>query len=361
MLSVQVRHDFPGFALDAAFDVDRRGIVALFGPSGAGKSSIVNAIAGLMRPRDGRIRIDDATLLDTDAGVDVPTRSRRIGYVFQDSRLFPHLSVAGNLAYGAKRAPEPPSQAEHDRIVDLLGIGHLAGRRPATLSGGERQRVALGRALLSRPRLLLLDEPLAALDQARKAEILPYLEQLRGTLPIVYVSHSVEEVTRLADEIVVLNTGRVAAQGSVFDITSRLDLFPLTGRFEAGAVIEGRIASQAAADHLTEVTLDGGRLWVPRLDAEVGATVRIRIRARDVMLAVSEPDGISANNVLAGEVADIREDAGAYLDVLVACGNDRLIARITHRSLHRLGLRPGQKVHAVIKSVTVDRHSATVA
>ena len=361
MISVSLRHGFSGFDLDVAFAVDRRGITALFGPSGSGKSTTVNAVAGLLRPRAGRVVVDDTVLLDTAGKVDVPARQRRIGYVFQDARLFPHMTVAANLDFGARRAPTPPTAADRGRILDMLGIGHLAHRKPAALSGGERQRVALGRALLSQPRVLLLDEPLAALDQARKAEIMPYFEQLRGTLPILYVSHSVEEVTRLADEIVVLNHGKVAAQGSVFDITARLDLFPLTGRYEAGAVVEGSIAQQLAPEFLSEIALSAGRLWVPRIDAEPGTRVRIRVRARDVMLALHEPSGISANNVLACEVAEIRADVGAYLDVLLACGDDRLIARITHRSLARLGLRPGLPVYAVIKSVTVDRHSATVA
>jgi molybdate transport system ATP-binding protein len=361
MLAVKVQHSVPGFDLDVDFAVDRPGITALFGPSGSGKSSTVHAIAGLLRPQAGRVAVDDAVLLDTGTGIHVPARARRIGYVFQDARLFPHMTVAGNLDYGARRADAPPTPAERARIIEMLGIGHLESRKPAALSGGERQRVALGRALLARPRLLLLDEPLAALDQPRKAEIMPYFEQLRGTLPIVYVSHSVEEVTRLADEIVVLNHGRVAAQGSVFDITARLDLFPLTGRFEAGAVVEGTIARQLEADSLSEIALSAGTLWVPRIDAAPGAHVRIRIRARDVMLALHEPNGISANNVLAGEVAEIRADVGAYLAVLLACGSDRLIARITHRSLARLQLRPGLPVYAVIKSVTVDRHSTAVA
>lgn len=360
-LAVDIRHRLGTFALEARFSVDRPGVTALFGPSGAGKSTTIDAIAGLLRPLEGRIRINGDIVLDTAAGICVPARRRRVGYVFQDARLFPHLSVRANLLFGARRAPGGVDSAALARMIELLGIGNLLGRRPAGLSGGERQRVALGRALLSRPRILLLDEPLAALDSGRKAEILPYFEALRheAGIPIVYVSHAIDEVTRLADSLVLLSGGRVAAEGTVPEVMARLDLFPITGRFEAGAVVDGRVERHDDCDGLSAIAFDGGLLWVPLLEAPEGASVRLRIRARDVILATREPEAISANNVIPGIVADIRRDAAPFLDVRVACGATSLIARITHRSLARLDLEPGRPVFAVIKSVSVERQIAS--
>ncbi|MEX0923931.1 MAG: molybdenum ABC transporter ATP-binding protein [Rhodovibrionaceae bacterium] len=360
-LDVRFAHSFGGFSLDINFSAESSGITALFGPSGSGKSSTVNAIAGLLSPRQGHISLGDRVLFDSHTGQSLPARKRQVGYVFQDARLFPHMSVRANLEFGARRrGGTAAAREDFDHIVDLLGLGHLLARRPRALSGGEKQRVALGRAMLSRPRLLLLDEPLAAIDPSRKAEILPYFERLRDEagVPIVYVSHSVDEVGRLADRLVVLNEGRVAAQGPVHEIMSRLDLFPLTGRFEAGAVIEAAVLRHEEADHLTEVGFDGGRLWVPRIQAPAGSRLRLRIRARDVMLALGQPEGISANNILRGTITEIRRDEGPYLDIRMLCGQTPLIARITHRSLRRLGLRPGLEIFAVIKSATVDRHAA---
>lgn len=358
-LDVAIRHRFGDFSLDAAFATGRPGVTALFGPSGAGKSSIVQAIAGLLRPVMGRIAIDGEVLFDATSGRNIATRNRRIGYVFQDARLFPHLSVRSNLLFGARRRhPAHPAEA-FEAIVALLGIGALLDRRPRDLSGGERQRIALGRALLSDPRLLLLDEPLAALDQNRRAEIMPYFERLRdeARIPILYVSHSIDEVARLADEIVVVDHGRTIAQGSVFDILARLDLAPITGRFDAGAVLEASIDAQHAQDRMTSLVFDAGRLWVPAIDAPVGSNIRVRIRARDIMLALDEPQRISANNVVAATVVEIRSDADANVDVLLACGHARLIAQITRRSLARLALSPGMPIFAVIKSATIDRRS----
>lgn len=358
-LEVAFEHRFETFALDVNFSAQSNGITALFGPSGSGKTSTINAIAGLISPSAGQVRLDGRALFDSAAGTDLPARKRQVGYVFQDARLFPHMSVRRNLQFGARRRCAAAASEDFDHIVDLLGLGHLLQRRPRSLSGGEKQRVALGRAMLSRPRLLLLDEPLAAIDASRKAEILPYFERLRDEagVPIVYVSHSIDEVARLADHLVVLNEGRVAAEGPVFDIMSRLDLFPLTGRFEAGAVVDARIARHDPEDSLTEVTFDRGSLWVPALEAPEGTAVRLRIRARDVILARGEPEGLSANNVIPGEIAEIRCDEGPYLDVQLRCGATQLIARITYRSLKRLGLEPGEQVYAVIKTATVDRNA----
>lgn len=356
-LDIAIRHDLGDFSVNAAFAVDEPGITALFGPSGAGKSTIIAAMAGLIVPDGGHVRIDGETLFDAGARINVAPQHRQIGHVFQESRLFPHLDVRRNLLYGARRARGRTPAIGFDPLVELLGIGHLLQRKPVNLSGGERQRVALGRAVLAAPRLLLLDEPLAALDQARRHEIMGMLEQLRDVarIPMIHVSHALDEVTRLADHMVVLDQGQVAASDSVYAITSRIDLFPLTGRFEAGSVLPGHIAEHDLKHHLSAVTISGGCLWVPRIDRPVGAPVRIRIRARDVMLATAPPSDISANNIVAGTISAIRRDDGAYLDVRVACGSDHLIARITHRSLARLGLSEGQPVHVVIKSVTVER------
>lgn len=356
-VEVEIRHARGDFTLDVAFATAETGVTALTGPSGAGKTTIVDVIAGLVTPARGRVAVGGRILLDTRAGIDLAPRHRRVGYVFQDGRLFPHLSVRENLLFGWRRSPRPLPEAEIAALVDLLGLGPLLARRPATLSGGERQRVALGRALAMRPDVLLLDEPLAALDAARRAEILPRLERLRdeAEVPIVYVSHHVPEVTRLADRVVVLRDGRVVAHGSVFDVTARLDLAGLDATFEAGAVLEATVARHDAEDALTELAVPDARLVVPAIARPVGARVRVRIAARDVMLAVEAPTGVSANNVLAGVVDEIRPGEGAHADVLVRVGGWRLPARITRRSVVRLGLAPGRPVHALVKAVTVDR------
>ncbi|MEM1344730.1 MAG: molybdenum ABC transporter ATP-binding protein [Pseudomonadota bacterium] len=358
-LDVSIAHAYPGFALDVAFRVERPGITALFGPSGAGKSSVIQAVAGLLRPEEGRIAIAGETVFDAERGVMVAPRRRRLGLVFQDARLFPHLSVAANLDYGARRARPRPTGPQRDEVIALLGIEALLTRRPAGLSGGERQRVALGRALLANPRLLLLDEPLAALDPARKAEILPYLERLRdqARLPILYVSHAIDEVTRLADDMLVLSKGTVAAAGPVEDIMARLDLFPLTGRFEAGAVIRATLTRHLGAERLSEATFPGGVLRIAALDAPLGTPLRLRIRARDVMLALRRPEGLSARNILAVRLAEIRPEDGPYADIRLECAGTGLLARVTKSAVAELGLRPGLELFAIIKTVSLTRAS----
>jgi molybdate transport system ATP-binding protein len=356
-IAVTIRHRRGDFTLDVDFAVAATGVTALYGPSGAGKTTTIDAVAGLLRPARGRIALGGRVVFDAAAGIDVPPRRRRVGYVFQDGRLFPHLSVRENLLFGWRRARPRPADAEVAALVEILGIGPLLARRPASLSGGERQRVALGRALAMRPDALLLDEPLAALDAARRAEILPRLEQVRdeARIPIVYVSHQLDEIARLADHVVVLRDGRVVASGSVFDVTARLDLAGLDPGFEVGAVLDGTIVRHDAADALTELAIPGGRLVIPAVARPVGARVRVRIAARDVMLALEAPAGVSANNVLAGVVDEIRAGAGPHADVLVRVGAWRLPARITRRSVRRLELAPGRPVHALVKTITVDR------
>ena len=351
---IELRHRLGAFELDAAFNFGSApGVTALFGPSGAGKSTIIGALAGLMRPSFGRVVLAGASVLDTERGIDLPARERRVGVVFQDARLFPHMSVRANVLYGWHRAPEKAERARIDAIIALLGLDALLARRPRTLSGGERSRVALARALLMNPRVLLLDEPLAALDAPRKAEILPYLERLvRETkIPMLYVSHSLDEVARLADRMVVLDKGRVLAEGSLFDITGRLDL--LTGKhLVPGAVLEAAIAGHDEAHGLTELAFAGEILVVPYIPRASGEKVRIRIDPEDVMLALIRPDGVSANNILPASVAVIHQDQ-ANADVQLNLKEARLVARITRRSLERLSLREGTAVFAVIKSVTV--------
>ena len=357
-LSVEIALARPGFALDVAFD-SPGGVTALFGRSGAGKSTIAGLLAGLVRPDRGRILVDGEVMVDRAAGIFVPPHRRRIGSVFQDGRLFPHLTVRQNLLYGAWFARRQASGKPLADIVELLGIGHLLDRRPATLSGGEKQRVAIGRALLASPRLLLMDEPLASLDARRKDEILPYLERLRdeARVPIVYVSHSIAEVTRLATTIVLISAGRVHAVGPVQDVMGRAGLYPLAGRFEAGAVLGVRITAHDPRWSLTELTGDFGRLTVPRLDAPVGTALRVRIRARDVILAVTRPTGISALNVLAAEVDRLVPIEEGALEVQLRLGGERLLARVTRRSGEALGLAAGREVFAVIKTVAIDRRS----
>ena len=358
VLEVDIEHRLGAFELDIHFR-SGRGLTALFGRSGAGKTSVINAIAGLVRPERGRIVVDGWVLMDTERGIRAPAHRRRVGYVFQEDRLFPHLTVRQNLLFGRWFAPGSGPPARLDDVVDLLGIGSLLDRRPGRLSGGEKQRVAIGRALLASPRLLLMDEPLASLDARRKDEILPYIERLRDqtSVPIVYVSHAVAEVTRLASTIVLISDGRVRAVGSLQEVMGRAELYPIAGRFEAGAVLAVRVTAQDPRWGLTELAGAFGKLTVPRLPAPVGAALRVRIRARDVILAATPPTGISALNILAGRVEAVVPIEEAALEVQLRLGDERLLARVTRRSGASLGLVPGREVFAVIKTVAIDRHS----
>jgi molybdate transport system ATP-binding protein len=351
-LSVAIRHRFPGFALDAAFEAPA-GITVLFGRSGCGKTTVVNAVAGLVRPDEGRITVDGRCLLDTARGIAVPPHRRRLGCIFQEGRLFPHLTVRQNLRYGAWFAPRDAGRDEFGRVVELLGIGHLLDRRPGALSGGEKQRVAIGRALLARPALILADEPLAALDDARKAEILPYFERLRddGAVPILYVTHAVSEVARLATTVVALEAGRVVGQGPVAEVLGDPSVLP-AGTREAGAVLEATIAAHHA-DGLTELRAGGQPLLLPQLSQAVGTTLRVRIAAHDVILSRRRPEGLSALNILAGTVHEVRAGEGPGAIVALDTAAGRVLARITRRSALALGLEPGMTAHAVIKSVSV--------
>ncbi|MBS0221570.1 MAG: molybdenum ABC transporter ATP-binding protein [Proteobacteria bacterium] len=349
-LDVDIKHRHGTFHLQARF-VSQPGVTALFGRSGSGKTTLVNIVGGLIRPDRGRVTVDGQVLVDTDRRLFVPRHRRRIGYVFQDSRLFPHLSVRQNLLYGRWfTSGTGGAVADFDSVVELLGIGALLDRRPDSLSGGEKQRVAIGRALLAHPRLLLMDEPLASLDEARRAEILPYIERLRDKagVPILYVSHSVAEVARLATTVVILSDGKVTAVGPV------LDILPLADASDGGSVLDAVVAHHDEGFQLTTLASVAGELQVPRLSAPAGASVRAYIRARDVMLSLQPPQEISALNVLAGKVAQI-VPSGAQADIRLDCNGAVLMARLTNKSVQRLALVPGRPVYAVIKSVSFER------
>jgi molybdate transport system ATP-binding protein len=351
-LEVDIDHVRDHFHLTARFS-SAPGLTALFGRSGSGKSTLVDIIGGLIRPMRGRVAVDGQVLVDTDRGVFVPKHRRRVGYVFQDSQLFPHLSVRNNLLYGRWFARNGGgASGDLSSVVELLGIGTLLDRRPDSLSGGEKQRVAIGRALLAHPRLLLMDEPLASLDEARRVEILPYVERLRDEagVPIVYVSHSVAEVARLATTVVILTDGKVTAVGPV------LDILPLADIGDAGGVLDATVARHDEVFQLTVLASAAGELQVPRLAAAIGSPVRAYIRARDVMISLRPPEEISALNVLPGRIAAIIPNPnGAQADVRLDCSGAALMARLTAKSVQRLALAPGRPVFAVIKSVSFER------
>jgi molybdate transport system ATP-binding protein len=363
MLEVSLRHAFPGgFDLDLAFSAPTPGVTALFGPSGSGKSTVLAAVSGLLRPREGRVALDGGPpLLDTARGVSVPSEKRRCGVVFQDARLFPHLSVERNLRYGLRRAPPGADGPSLDEVVALLGIGHLLRRRPLGLSGGETQRVALGRALLSRPRLLLMDEPLASLDAARRAEVLPFLARLRDAagLPILYVTHAMGEVDALADTLVVLEAGRVVASGPVETVAARTDLPQLSLRRDAGALLSCAVLAHDPARGLTRLGFPGGELTVPLRPEPPGARVRVRARARDVAVATEAPRGISTHNVLACRLEGVAEAGDHEVFLRLAVGPTPLLSRVTRDTPGRLGLSPGMALWALVKSVAFDRGPET--
>ncbi len=362
MLEVDVAVPRGKFRLEAAFASDAP-IVALFGRSGSGKTTLIESIAGLVRPDAGRIVIDGRTLFDSARGIDLAPEARRVGYVFQEGLLFPHLSVRANLAYGERLVPAGERFIGRDRIVGLLGLAPLMDRHPETLSGGEKQRVAIGRALLASPRILLMDEPLASLDAARKSEILQYVELLRDDLrlPIVYVSHVVDEVTRLADSLVVIAEGRLVASGPVADLLGRPEGQAHEGRYDAGAVIEARVARHDERFELSVLEFDGGELVVPNIDALPGEPVRARIRSRDVSLALERPRGVSIQNIFECSVLSLGGEFGAIVDVQLRVGATHLVARITRKSAAELALAPGARVFAMVKAVSIDRRSVGFA
>lgn len=347
------------------------GITVLFGPSGSGKTSILRAVAGLERAPGGLVRLGSHTWQDDAAGVWLPTHRRPLGYVFQEASLFDHLDVLGNLRYGVGRAGAAGPHQGHgyghggqptlkgpdalQQAITLLGIGHLLQRRTDGLSGGERQRVAIARALATQPRLLLLDEPLSALDAARRQEILPWLERLRdeAQVPMLYVTHSVDELARLADEVVVLHQGEVQAQGSVADVMADAR-GPLVQGEDAGSLLTAVIEERDPPWHLCRARFDGGDLWLRDTGQPLGHPVRLRVLARDVSLAVQEPRGLSVQNVVQGVVESVTVGAHpSQVMVALRCGHSVVLSRVTQRAAHDLQLRPGLGVWAMIKAVAV--------
>ncbi len=341
------------FALNVDLQLPGRGVTALFGPSGCGKTTLLRCIAGLERA-SGSLMVNEH--LWQDATHFVPTHQRAIGYVFQEASLFPHLSVRGNLHYGMKRVSSNGSLAI-DPIIDLLGIRALLDRKPEGLSGGERQRVAIARALAVDPKLLLMDEPLAALDLKRKQEILPYLDRLQATLeiPILYVTHSPDEVVRLAHHLVVMDSGRIVASGELADTLSQLDLPVKLGQ-EAGVVIEAVVGSIESQWHLTRMDFDGGSVWIRDPSLAPGAKARVRILASDVSLAREQPGKSSIQNVLQGQIDAMRDDEHPGLVLVrVKVGDTALLARVTKRAVSELALMPGDTVWTQVKSVALAR------
>ncbi len=353
MIGFACRLARPGFALDAAFEAGP-GVTALFGPSGSGKSTIIRLLAGLERPDEGRIAAGGTVLLDTARRIAVPPHRRRIGLVFQDALLFPHLSVRANLGYGRFFTPKHERRLSLEPVVEVLGIGHLLDRRPATLSGGERQRVAIGRALLTSPRLLLMDEPLASLDQARKLEVLPFIERLRDefAIPIVYVSHSVEEVARLASRVVKLQEGKVVAAGSPAAVLAPASL--AVDRFDALSILTAPVKRRLADYGVTLLAHPAGDIVVPGL-IEGDGPVGIAIRATNVTLAVGQPGEVSIRTSLEGRVVAIETDGGPFALVTIAlAGGDTLRAYATRLAIDGLNLRTGDTVRALVKAVSID-------
>ena len=358
-LHIAANLSFGGFQLKVEEDIRLEGIVALFGPSGSGKSTLLRVIAGLERGNCGRIAFGDQVWADSSANVFVPPHQRSVGLVFQDGRLFAHLTVDGNLRYAARRSVKTRKSISFEGVVEALDLKDLLCRSPATLSGGERQRAALGRTLLSQPDLLLLDEPMSALDVRRKGELLPFIEKVPQAfgVPMIFVSHAVDEVIRLADEAIILVDGKVSGRGPLPEIFQQAGMHGLTGNFEAGSVVDATVVEQDAKYQLTAVKIGGETLWMPMVSSlPCGEDVRLRIRARDVSLATCVPKGISIRNCLPAHVTQIdAEPDTAFAEVMADIGGQAIRARITRHAADELGLKRGMKAYVLIKSVSFDR------
>lgn len=356
-LSFDITQAQGDFTLNARYAGDMSGVTALFGASGAGKSSLLRALAGFEKSASGKVVLAGETLLDSATGRFVKPSKRGFGMVFQQPNLFDHLDVAGNLRFAERRAEGLPGP-KYDAVVEALDLGPLLAQRSQTLSGGERQRVAIGRALLARPRMLLMDEPLSGLDSKRKAQILPYIARLpqQFALPVVYVTHAVDELTRIADKMIAMDAGRVVACGDLPEVFPRLDLDAGGSHFEAGAILQGHINGHDPDLHLSFVTVEGMRLSMPSAPLEVGAPVQLRVRARDVMISKGRPEGLSAQNVLPVTIANIIEEPDtAFAELFLKAETQILRARITRAALAQLGLARGQKAFAVLKAISFDK------
>jgi molybdate transport system ATP-binding protein len=355
-IHTRFRIDYGTFVLDANLRLPGHGVTGLFGPSGSGKTTFLRVIAGLERASNACIEVNGEVWQDDARGLFLPTHQRSLGYVFQEASLFAHLDVQRNLEYGMRRIPQAQRRVSLDQAIALLDIGHLKQRRPDKLSGGERQRVAIARALATSPGILLMDEPLAALDVRRKAEIMPYLERLHDELdiPILYVSHAPDEVARLADHLVLLDGGRVLADGATNDLLTRLDLDIAHGP-GAGALITATIVEHDPEYHLSCAAFSGGRLMLPRQSSTVGQYVRIRIQARDVSLSLAPHRETSILNVIPVIVSEISDDTEGQVTVGLDANGTRILAHITRKSAVTMRLMPGSAVYAQIKGVAILR------
>lgn len=370
MFSIRAKKRRDGFVLDVAIEVDSPGVVALFGRSGCGKTTLANIVAGLLPADEAHIAINGSVLEGN--GRRLPAEHRRIGYVFQDARLFPHLDVMANLRYGEQRAQRLMSRVRAastslgtqtpitlDMVAPMLALEPLLSRRVHQLSGGERQRVALGRALLSQPQLLLLDEPLASLDAARREEVLPYLEKLRDDLaiPMIYVSHQFEEVLRLATHVVLMDRGKVLSQGSLDDLSLHPELRAIVGPDAVGAVLHGTVNSVDGATGLATVRIGTNSLKINLRNARAGAAVRVQLLARDIILATSRPENLSVRNVMTGTVARVVTDDADTDLVYVDIGGAFVLSRVTRAASISLELRPGLPIWVLVKSVSIRGHA----
>ncbi|VAX20547.1 Molybdenum ABC transporter ATP-binding protein ModC [hydrothermal vent metagenome] len=353
-IKLRYRFNHGGFSIDTRLSAPGAGVTALFGQSGSGKTTILRLIAGLLKPSEGYLEVNGELIQDSARGIFLPPHKRRIGYAFQEPRLFPHLTVRQNLEYGFKRTSEDERTVEFDKTVEMLGVYDFLSRFPGQLSGGQKQRVAIARALLASPKLLLLDEPLASLDSASKSEIFPYLEKLHNELsiPVIYISHSIDEVARFADYIALVENGKVYASGELMDVLSSLDL-PVSRGEDAGAVVEARVAGHEDRFHLTWLDFPGGRINIPRNDMPVGRKTRVRIIASDVAISVDRPIETSILNVFEAVIVEIKEKSPSQVMVKMDANGAPILARITKKSQSTLGLDVGKKCYAMVKSVAV--------
>ncbi len=353
-MQINIKRRQGSFLVDVGFSGSDTGVTALYGHSGAGKTSVVNMVSGLVKPDKGHISVKDLCLFDSEKGINLPIDQRRIGYVFQEGRLFPHYSVKNNLTYGLKLTPPSLRFIDFDSVIDLLGIGHLLERRPSKLSGGEKQRVAIGRALLTSPAILLMDEPLASLDAKRKAEVLPFITRLSAEfkIPILYVSHHIDEILNLADKLVIMDSGRVIASGAPEDLFSKPDLQKHISMDDHGSVISGVVDDPSNCAGLTQLKFGSLYLTVSPVNAPKGMPIRVRIAAKHVGIALKKPEDTSFHNIFKGTIRSIVDNEGAFVDVYVDIGRV-LLARISRHSCNRLDLHEGKEVYAMIKTVAV--------